>query len=67
MLAFARKHTRAAPAESRDIQGKAYLLLNVVEGVGRVNRKANEDDVRVGVGERAKTIVILLTSRIPQG
>jgi hypothetical protein len=45
----------------------AYLLLDVVQGVGRVDGEADEDDVRVGVGERAKTVVILLTGGIPKG
>lgn len=49
----------------RGIERAAYLLLNVVERVGRVDGKANEDNVGVGVGERAETIVILLTGRIP--
>ena len=28
---------------------KAYLLLNVIEGIGRVDGEADEDDMRVGV------------------
>jgi hypothetical protein len=31
--------------------------LDVVERVGRVNGKADENDVRVGVGERAQAAV----------
>lgn len=45
----------------------AYLLLDVVERVGRVDGEADQDDVRVGVGQRAQPIVILLASSIPQG
>jgi hypothetical protein len=35
-------------AELTDL-GSFYLLLNVVEGIWRVNSKADEDDVRIGV------------------
>ena len=45
----------------------AYLLLDVVERVGRVDGEADEDDVRVGVGEGAETVVILLAGGIPEG
>lgn len=44
-----------------------HLLLNVVEGVRAVDCKADEDDVRVGVGKRPKTIVVLLARGIPKG
>ena len=43
-----------------------YLLLHVVERIRRVDSEANQDDVRIRVRERAKTVVILLTSRIPE-
>jgi hypothetical protein len=43
-----------------------YLLLDVVKRVRRVDREANQDDVGIRVGKRAQTIVIFLTSRIPQ-
>ena len=46
---------------------KAYLLLDVVEGIGGVNSEADEDDVRVGVRQRAQTVVILLAGGIPEG
>jgi hypothetical protein len=45
----------------------SYLLLDVVERVGRVDGKANQDNVRVGVRERAETVVILLAGGIPEG
>lgn len=44
----------------------AYLLLNVVQRVGGVDGEADQDDVGVGVRERAETVVILLASRIPE-
>jgi len=44
----------------------AYLLLNVVQRVRGVDGKADQDDMRVGVTERAETIIVLLSSRIPQ-
>ncbi len=43
-----------------------YLLLNVVKGIWGVDGEANQDDVGVWVGERAKTVVIFLTGGIPQ-
>lgn len=46
---------------------RSYLLLNVVERVGGVDGEADEDDVRVGVRERAETVVIFLASGIPKG
>ena len=45
----------------------AYLLLDVIEGVGRVDGKADEDDVRIGVGEGSETVVVLLAGGIPEG
>ena len=44
-----------------------HLLLYVVERVGRVDGKADQDNVGVGVGERAETVVILLAGGIPEG
>jgi hypothetical protein len=46
---------------------RTYLLLDVVERVGRVDGEADEDDVRVGIRERAQAIVVLLTCGIPEG
>lgn len=43
-----------------------YFLLNVVEGIGRVNCEANQNDMGIRVGERAKTIVVFLTRCIPK-
>lgn len=45
----------------------AHLFLDVVERVGRVDGKADENHVGVGVGKRTETVVVLLASRIPQG
>lgn len=44
-----------------------YLLLDVVERVGGVDSEADQDNVGVGVGERAETVVIFLASSIPEG
>jgi hypothetical protein len=46
---------------------KTCLFLNVVERVGRVDSKANQDDVRVGIRQWTETVVVFLTSGIPQG
>jgi len=45
----------------------AYLLLDVVERIGRVDGEADENDMRIGVGERAETVVIFLAGSIPEG
>ena len=45
----------------------AYLLLDVVKRVGRVDGETDQNDMRVGVGERAQSVVIFLTSGIPEG
>lgn len=42
-------------------------MLDIVEGVGRVDREANEDNVCFAVCKRAQTLVIFLASGIPQG
>jgi hypothetical protein len=44
-----------------------YLLLDVVERVGGVDGEANQDNVRIGVGKRSETVIILLTGGIPKG
>lgn len=48
-----------------DGMGGAHLLLYVVQGIRRVNSKADQDDMGIRVRERPETVVIFLTSRIP--
>lgn len=38
----------------------SYLLLNILERVRRVDGKADQDNMRVGVGQRAETVIVLL-------
>ena len=40
------------------------LGVDVLETVGQVDGKAHQNDVRVGVGERAETIVVLLACTV---
>jgi hypothetical protein len=47
------------------VKTPAYLLLDVVKRVGRIDGETDEDNVRVGVRERSKTVIVLLTSGIP--
>lgn len=47
--------------------GKTNLLLHVVQRVWGVDGEANEDDVRVGVGEGSQSVVVFLSSSIPEG
>jgi len=56
---------RKARAEVHNLRDP--LLLNVVQRVRGVNGETDQDNMGVGVTERAETIVILLSSRIPQG
>lgn len=42
------------------------LLLHVVERVGRVNRKADEDDMRVRIRERSQSVIVFLTRSVPE-
>lgn len=53
--------------ETRKEVEVTYLLLYVVQRVGRVDSEANEDNMRVRVTQRTKSVIIFLTSRIPQG
>lgn len=46
---------------------KTNLLLDVVERVGRVNGKADQNNVGIGIRKRAKAVVVFLTGRIPEG
>ena len=43
-----------------------HLLLDVVKRIGRVDRETDQDNVGVGVGKRAETVIIFLTSSIPK-
>lgn len=45
---------------------KTNLLLDVVKRVWRVDRETDQDDMRVGVGQRTETVIIFLTRRIPK-
>lgn len=44
-----------------------YLLLDIVKRIGRVDSKADQDNVRIGVRQGTETIVVFLASRIPKG
>ena len=44
----------------------SYLFLHVLERVGQVDSKADKDDMRVGIGERPETIIVLLSGGIPE-
>lgn len=43
------------------------FFLDIVETVRGVNGKADKDHMRVRVGKRAQTVVVLLAGGIPQG
>lgn len=59
------RYTQGAKTTSAK-QKQAYLLLNVIERIRRVNGEADQDDVRVGVTEGSESVVILLSGGIPQ-
>ena len=49
------------------IDNGTHLVHYILKRVGTVNGKAHKDDVGLGVGKRAQTVVLLLSSRVPQG
>jgi hypothetical protein len=42
------------------------LALDVLEGVGRDDGEGDEEDVRLGIGQGAETVVVLLASCVPE-
>lgn len=42
-------------------------MLDVIEGVGRIDAEANEDNVSLGVGEGTEAFVVFLAGGIPEG
>ena len=42
------------------------LLRDILQAVGRIDGEAHQDHVRVRVRKRSQTIVVFLTSRVPQ-
>lgn len=65
ILLAANENNRKALAEVKDLGDP--LLLDVVKGIGGVDGEANQNNVRIRVRQRTKTVVILLTSSIPKG
>ena len=63
VLLAADKDDGQAVAKVQDLRDP--LLLNVIERIRAVYRKADQDDVRVRVGERAESIVVFLAGCIP--
>ena len=47
-----------------DLRGP--FLGDVLQGVWGVYTEAHEDDVSVGVGEGPQSVIVLLTSRVPE-
>jgi hypothetical protein len=45
---------------------ETHLLLDVIKGIRRIDREANQNDVGVRVGERTESVVVFLTRRIPK-
>ena len=43
------------------------LFGDVLQGVGRIDREAHQYDIRIGIGQGSKSIIIFLTSSIPKG
>jgi len=64
VLLASHQNDRKAVAEVEDLGNP--LLLDVLKGIRGVDRETNKDDVGIRVRERAETIVVFLTSSIPQ-
>lgn len=45
---------------------ETHLLLDVIKGIRRIDREANQNDMGVRVGERTESVVVFLTRRIPK-
>lgn len=45
---------------------ETHLLLDVIKGIRRIDREANQNDMGVRVGERTEPVVVFLTRRIPK-
>lgn len=43
-----------------------HLMFDIVQGVGRVNGEANEDNVGFGICQGAQPFVVLLSCCIPE-
>jgi len=56
---------RKAGAEMHNLRDP--LLLYVVQRVGGVDGEADQDDMGVGVTERAETVIVFLSGLIPEG
>lgn len=44
-----------------------YLVHNILKRVWAVDGEANKEQIGLGVRERAQSIVLFLSSRIPEG
>ena len=49
-----------------DEGSRTYLVENVLQGVGAVDREADKQEVRLRVGERSKSVILLLTGSVPE-
>lgn len=47
--------------------GTTDLMLYILQRIRGVDGEADQDDVRFGIGQRAQTLVVLLSRGIPQG
>jgi hypothetical protein len=57
--------SRGVRTVQKETQGAMYLLLDVIEGIRRVDCEADEDDVGVWVAEGSEPIIVFLARRIP--
>lgn len=44
----------------------AYFFLYIVKGIWAVDSEADQDDMRIGIGEWTKTIIVFLSGGIPK-
>lgn len=57
--------SRVSACQTR-FRGLSYLCFDVVKRRGADNGEADEEHVRLGVRERAQSVVVLLAGRVPQ-
>lgn len=46
---------------------RAYLVHDVLQGIRAVDGEADEDEIRLGVGEWPQSVILFLTGSIPKG
>lgn len=52
--------------EDDEGEGETDLVQHILQTMGAINRETNKKHIGLGIAERTKTVVLLLTSGIPE-